>query len=241
VDSSEIKANNSINALVWGGYPGQSGGTAIVDILTGKQAPAGRLPTTQYPTNYANQVPMTDMTVRPSSTSPGRTYKWYTGESVFPFGFGLHYTNFSLKWSSPPKESYNIQELVSAASSSGAAHTDLALLDSAFKLTVRNTGSVTSDYVALLFLHTTTGPTPAPIKQLVGYARAKAIGAGKSATAELSVTLGSMARVDKEGNSILYPGSYTVWVDADVNGNGLVKTSFELTGKQQTISEWPQP
>ncbi|KAF5348440.1 hypothetical protein D9757_005937 [Collybiopsis confluens] len=241
VDSSQIKANASVNALVWGGYPGQSGGTAIVDILTGKQAPAGRLPITQYPANYVNQVPMTDMTVRPSSTNPGRTYKWYTGESVFPFGFGLHYTKFSVSWSRSPKSSYNIQDLIAAAASSSSAHTDLALLDSAFQLTVRNTGTVTSDYVALLFSNTTAGPSPAPIKELVGYTRVKAIAAGQSATAQLSVTLGSIARVDVNGNSVLYPGSYTVWVDTDVNGQGLAATSFELTGNQQTINEWPQP
>jgi xylan 1,4-beta-xylosidase len=241
LDDTQIKANSSIHALVWAGYPGQSGGTAIVDILTGKQAPSGRLPVTQYPANYVNEIPMTDMTVRPSATSPGRTYKWFTGQAVFPFGFGLHYTNFSLQWSQPPKATYNIQTLVEAASSSGAAPTDLALIDSAFELTVRNTGSVTSDYVALLFSNTTAGPAPAPLKQLVGYTRVKGIPAGGSATAQLNVTLGSIARVDENGNSVLYPGSYNVWVDTDINGQGSATGSFELTGSQQTISEWPQP
>lgn len=65
-----------VNAIVWGGYPGQSGGEAIVDILLGKVSPAGRLPLTQYPANYVNQVPMTDMNLRVSATNPGRTYKW---------------------------------------------------------------------------------------------------------------------------------------------------------------------
>ncbi|KIK68708.1 glycoside hydrolase family 3 protein [Collybiopsis luxurians FD-317 M1] len=241
LDSSTIKASASISALVWGGYPGQSGGAAIVDILTGKQAPSGRLPTIQYPANYVNEVPMTDMTLRPSSTNPGRTYKWYTGESVYPFGFGLHYTSFSLSWSRAPKKSYNIQSLVAAAGSSDTVHTDLALLDLAFQLMVRNTGSVMSDYVALLFSNTTAGPTPAPIKQLMGYTRVKSIAAGHSAMAQLNVTLGSIARVDENGNSVLYPGSYTIWVDTDINGRGVAITSFELTGKQQTISEWPQP
>ena len=181
------------------------------------------------------------MTLRPSSTNPGRTYKWYTGESVFPFGFGLHYTSFSLSWSRAPKKSYNIQSLVVAAGSSHAAHTDLALLDSTFELTVRNTGSVTSDYVALLFSNTTAGPTPTPIKQLVSYTRVKSIAAGHSMTAQLNVTLGSIARVDENGNSVLYPGSYTIWVDTNINGRGVAVTSFELTGKQQIINEWPQP
>lgn len=219
---------------------GQSGGTAIVDILTGKQAPAGRLPITQYPGNYVNEIPMTDMNLRPSSTSPGRTYKWFTGKPVFPFGFGLHYTTFSLKWARPPRASYNIQELITTAGRSGVANTDLALLDTAFELTIVNTGSVTSDYSALLFSNTAAGPTPAPLKQLVGYTRVKSIAAGKSATALLNVTLGSVARVDENGNSVLFPGSYKLWVDTDVNGQGLALTSFELTGAQHTINEWPQ-
>ncbi|KAJ4489885.1 glycoside hydrolase family 3 protein [Lentinula aciculospora] len=241
VDSSDIRANDSINALIWGGYPGQSGGTALVDILTGKQAPTGRLPVTQYPADYVNQIPMTDMTLRPSSTSPGRTYKWYTGEVVFPFGFGLHYTNFSLEWAKPPQRSYNIQSLMFAAKSGGGP-IDLALLDrTPFELTVKNTGSVTSDYTALLFSNTTAGPTPAPLKQLVGYTRVKSIAAGQSATAQLNVTLGSIARVEENGDSALYPGTYKIWVDTDVNGKGVAATSFELTGSREVLSEWPQP
>lgn len=184
---------------------------------------------------------MTDMNLRPSSTSPGRTYKWFTGKAVFPFGFGLHYTSFSLTWARPPRASYNIQELIATAGKSGVAHTDLALLDTAFELMIVNTGSVTSDYSALLFSNTNAGPTPAPLKQLVGYTRVKDIAAGKSATALLNVTLGSVARVDEYGNSVLFPGSYDLWVDTDVEGQGLALTSFELTGVQHTISEWPQP
>jgi beta-D-xylosidase 4 len=49
VDSSFLKSNPGVNSLLWGGYPGQDGGTAIIKILTGKISPAGRLPVTQYP------------------------------------------------------------------------------------------------------------------------------------------------------------------------------------------------
>ncbi|KAF5016055.1 hypothetical protein F66182_12392, partial [Fusarium sp. NRRL 66182] len=93
VDSSSIKSNSKVNALVWGGYPGQSGGKAIFDILSGKRAPAGRLVTTQYPAEYATQFPATDMNLRPDGASnPGQTYKWYTGTPVYDFGYGLFYT-----------------------------------------------------------------------------------------------------------------------------------------------------
>ncbi|KAK5996323.1 Exo-1,4-beta-xylosidase xlnD [Cladobotryum mycophilum] len=75
VDSSAFKNNKKVNALVWGGYPGQSGGTAIVDNLSGKHAPAGRLVMTQYPAEYATQFPVTDMNLRPDGKlNPGQTY-----------------------------------------------------------------------------------------------------------------------------------------------------------------------
>ena len=49
VDSSSLVSNHNVHSLVWAGYPGQDGGTAIFNVLTGKVAPAGRLPVTQYP------------------------------------------------------------------------------------------------------------------------------------------------------------------------------------------------
>ena len=56
VDSSSLVSNPGVNSLVWGGYPGQDGGTAIVNILTGKTAPAGRLPVTQYSVSVASLI-----------------------------------------------------------------------------------------------------------------------------------------------------------------------------------------
>jgi beta-D-xylosidase 4 len=82
LDDSQFVSNANIGAIVWAGYPGQSGGQAVADILSGKQAPAGRLPVTQYPASYANAVQVIDMNLRPSSSTPGRTYKWYTGTPV---------------------------------------------------------------------------------------------------------------------------------------------------------------
>ncbi|KAI0052761.1 glycoside hydrolase family 3 protein [Auriscalpium vulgare] len=236
VDSSSLKSNQGVNALLWAGYLSQSFGTAVVDILTGKVAPAGRLPVTQYPADYVNQIPMTDMTLRPNSStgSPGRTYKWYTGTPVFPFGFGLHYTNFSLSWAATPKASYSIQDLLSAAEN--VEFTDLAPLDT-FHLSVKNTGHVASDYVALLFKNSTAGPAPAPLKELVSYARAHSVAAGKATTLALNVTLGSVARVNENGDYALFPGTY----DLSVDTAGLLKYTFELTGQSAIITSWPQP
>lgn len=70
VDSSSLVSNPGVNSLVWAGYPGQDGGTAIVNILTGKTAPAGRLPVTQYPvsttvsTNSQSLIPSGELRER---------------------------------------------------------------------------------------------------------------------------------------------------------------------------------
>jgi xylan 1,4-beta-xylosidase len=77
-DDAILLNNPNVSAIVWGGYPGQAGGEALINILTGKAAPAGRLPVTQYNAEYVDLVGMTDMGMRanPETGNPGRTYKW---------------------------------------------------------------------------------------------------------------------------------------------------------------------
>lgn len=222
-----------MNAILWAGYPGQSGGTALADILTGKAAPAGRLTTTQYPADYVNEVPMTDMTLRPSSTNPGRTYVWFTGTPVFEFGHGLHYTKFALSWASSPSTRYEIPKVSFAQNKL----VDLEVFDT-FNVGVRNTGKVTSDYVALLFLSGNGGPAPLPNKRLVSYTRLHQIPAGKQSTAALKVTLGSVARADTNGDLWVSPGTYQVTVDTGAEIS--LTHQFELVGEAVQISSFPQ-
>ncbi|KIP06623.1 glycoside hydrolase family 3 protein [Phlebiopsis gigantea 11061_1 CR5-6] len=236
VDSSSLKSNKAVNALIWAGYPGQSGGTALANILSGKTAPAGRLPITQYPADYVDEIPMTDMALRPHDDGPGRTYKWFTGTPVFEFATGQHFTTFALSWASPPPATFAIGELVAGAKHAGVAFADLAPLGT-FEVDVKNTGRVTSDYVTLLFSNTTAGPAPAPLQQLVAYTRVKGVAPGRTARAELTVKLGQIARVDENGDSALYPGTYNVWLDTTKE----IMHSFELTGERTQIVDWPQP
>ncbi|TFK45792.1 beta-xylosidase [Heliocybe sulcata] len=235
LDDTVLKNNASVNSLVWAGYPGRSGGTAVLDILSGKVAPAGRLPVTQYPAEYVDQVAMTDMTLRPSATNPGRTYKWYTGTPVYAFGTGEHYTTFEASWLSEPSQTYDIQTLVEQGSQP-STYLDAAPFGT-FNVTVTNTGAVVSDYVTLMFVNGTFGPAPYPNKQLVSYTRLHSVPASNGqSVASLPVTLGALARADDHGNMWLYPGNYTFTIDTP----GLISSSFVLTGTATQITTFPQ-
>ncbi|KAF2270511.1 glycoside hydrolase [Lojkania enalia] len=95
------------------GPPDQGGDVAIMGIITGKAVLAGRLPLTQYPASYINEVPMTDTSLRPSTYNPDRICKWYNGSAVYEFGDGLYYTNFSASIARRLGASYEISDLMS--------------------------------------------------------------------------------------------------------------------------------
>jgi len=177
---------------------------------------------------------MTDMSLRPSSGNPGRTYKWYSGTPVLEFGYGLHFTTFHSSWHTEPDVNYNIQQLISAASDSGPL--DRATFDT-FQVCIENTGNRTSDYVALLFLSGDSGPVPRPIKSLISFGRIRDIGAGTSSVLNLSVTLGSVARADERGDFWLFSGSYRLVLDI---GDGVLTHEFVLEGQDARILQWPQ-
>lgn len=237
VDSSSIKDNENINALIWGGYPGQSGGQALLDIITGKRSPAGRLTTTQYPAEYAMQFPATDMSLRPQGQNPGQTYMWYTGKPVYEFGHGLSYTTFNTALGHSRHmnngNSFNIVSLLSRPHSGYNVVEQVPFLD--FTVKVTNTGSVLSDFSAMLFANTTAGPKPLPNKWLVGFDRLGSLKPGDSQIMSIPVSLDNVARSDTLGNRVVYPGKY----ELALNNERSAVLSFTLTGNETVISKWP--
>jgi len=97
VDMSVAKNTPNVAAILWVGYPGQSGGQAIADVLFGTVNPSGRMPYTVYPANLTSSVSMFDMNMRPGPSNPGRTYRFYTGAPIYQFGDGLSYTSFKFQ------------------------------------------------------------------------------------------------------------------------------------------------
>jgi beta-glucosidase len=81
-------ANDHANAIIDAFYPGEEGGSAVAETLSGKNNPAGRLPVTFY--KDANQLPPFE-----DYAMKGRTYRYFEGTPLYPFGYGLSYTKFA--------------------------------------------------------------------------------------------------------------------------------------------------
>ncbi|KAK3670638.1 hypothetical protein LTR78_009473 [Recurvomyces mirabilis] len=241
VDDSALLNNTKVNSLVWGGYPGQDGGYALIDVLVAKVPIAGRLTTTQYPANYINEVSLFDPDLRPSNSSPGRTYQWYNQEPVLPFGYGLHYTDFEVTWCTPPKSSYSIGSLVGASpppyhgyggSSTNATKSNDASPWTTISAWIGNAGDLSSDYVGLVFLKTANaGPAPYPNKWLASYARLHGLASGAAEELHFTLNLNALARANSDGDLVIYPGDYEMLIDYDSR----LTFNFTLTGQATTI------
>jgi beta-D-xylosidase 4 len=231
VDNTPILNMKGVNSIVWANWPGQDGGSAVMNVLTGATSIAGRLPITQYPANYT-QLSMLDMKLRPGGSNPGRTYRWFN-RAVQPFGFGLHYTTFAAKFAANATVTYDIADIMGKCT---AQYKDTCTVP-AIDVAVTNTGNRTSDFVALAFIKGDVGPKPYPLKTLLSYARLRDIAGSQTKTASMALTLGNLARVDESGNTVLYPGEYSVLLDEPVQA----QIKLVLKGSMTVLDKWPQP
>jgi hypothetical protein len=209
LDLSYIRDSSNYASLIWAGYPGQAGGLAVANVVFGQYNPGGRLPITFYPASYVNAVSMFDMQMRPSPTNPGRTYKFYTGQAVYEFGYGLSYTTFAYSWSNDSSiSSYSIDTLTKHNDDIDERH----VFVQQFWVNVTNTGSRAGDDVVLAFITppktSLNDPSP-PIKQLFGFER---VHLNVNATAEIyfPLHLSALLTTGRDGSKWLEPGHYQI-------------------------------
>ena len=168
-------------------YPGEQGGTAIADVLTGKYNPGGRLPFSWVKT--IGQNPMY-YSVKPS----GRNYSYVEndGKPLYPFGYGLSYTTFE----------YNNFEMPEALDK-----------DNALKLsvTVTNTGKVAGDEVVQVYMHDEIASVCRPLKELVAFKRVT-LNPGESKRVEIEVPYRSFHMWDKDMKFRVEEGWFSVWL-----------------------------
>ncbi|RVW73132.1 Beta-xylosidase/alpha-L-arabinofuranosidase 2 [Vitis vinifera] len=174
-DISFAKNDDKITSILWVGYPGEAGGAAIADVIFGFYNPSGRLPMTWYPQSYVDKVPMTNMNMRPDPASgySGRTYRFYTGETIYTFGDGLSYTQFNHHLVQAPKSvSIPIEEGHSCHSSKcksvDAVQESCQNLAFDIHLRVNNAGNISGSHAVFLF---SSPPSVhnSPQKHLLGF------------------------------------------------------------------------
>ncbi|KAM1181045.1 hypothetical protein ACFX1Q_020925 [Malus domestica] len=226
-DITFAKNNTKITSILWVGYPGEAGGAAVADVVFGHYNPCGRLPMTWYPQSYVDKVPMTNMNMRPDASKgyPGRTYRFYTGETVYSFGDGLSYSTFNHKLVRAPKlVSIPLEEGHVCHSSSCKS---LDVMEERCKnlvfdihLGVKNAGSMSGSHTVMLF-SSPPAVHKSPQKHLLGFEKVF-LSAQREALVKFNVDVCKhLSVVDELGNRKVALGEHVLHV-------GSLKHSFSV-------------
>jgi len=179
-------ADEHLNAIVQSFYPGEAGGQAIADVLLGKYNPAGRLPVTFYRAT-SDLPPFTDYRME------NRTYRYFKGSALYPFGFGLSYTKFACA---------NLRV------EPGADHTLLVAVD------VANIGGSDGDEVVQIYAVPPATSHPRESRALCGFDRVH-LKAGERKTVNLVVPTSALRRWSDYEKAYAVPtGSWSIGAGA---------------------------
>ena len=160
-------AQEHVPAILEAWYPGQAGGTAIADVLFGDYNPAGRLPVTFYRT-------VEDLPAFADYSMAGRTYRFFDGPPLYPFGHGLSYTTFAY------------DSLQTSADTLGAGGSITV------RVNVSNTGRRAGDEVVQLYVQHLASAVPRPKQDLRGFKRVT-LQPGETRTVEFPLAASSLA------------------------------------------------
>jgi beta-glucosidase len=193
-------------ALLAAWYPGEAGGTAIAQTLMGESDPSGRLPVTFYRSTK-------DLPAYADYQMAGRTYRYFTGAPLYPFGYGLSYTPFA----------YGVAQVSKAAVSAGQGVSVAA--------EVKNLGSREGDAVAELYVTTPKSGGGQPRHSLIGLTRVH-LAPGESRTVRFEVSARDLSSVDAAGGRAVEPGVYKLWVGGGQPDKEVEGSSLTISGRQ---------
>jgi beta-glucosidase len=195
------------DAVLAAWYPGEVGGQAIADTLLGRNNPAGRLPVTFY-RSADDLPPFADYGMQ------GRTYRYFKGSPLWPFGHGLSYTRFA----------YQAATVSTARLAAGEPLS--------FDVEVANTGSRDGDEVVQLYLEAAAPGAQEPRHALVGFQRVP-LKAGERRTVQFQLDARALSRVDEQGVRGVQPGRYSLAVGGGQPGHAeVLRAGFEIEGRQ---------
>jgi beta-glucosidase len=192
-------ANENANAILDAWYPGEEGGTAVAQTLSGRNNPAGRLPVTFY-TDVSQLPAFEDYSMK------GRTYRYFKGTPLYPFGYGLSYTKFTYTGLSVPPNPV-------------AAGTPVSV-----DVTVTNSGTKAGDEVVQLYL-SFPDVSGAPLRALRGFQRVH-LEPGSSQKVQFQLQPRDLSMVTEAGQPTIAEGDYLVSV-----GGGQPHTTAQVLTK----------
>ncbi|XP_024517089.1 beta-xylosidase/alpha-L-arabinofuranosidase 2 isoform X1 [Selaginella moellendorffii] len=224
IDIPFALSDSRIAGILWAGYPGQAGGAAIAEVIFGDHNPSGKLPATWYPQNFTS-ISMLDMNMRPNASTgyPGRTYRFYTGPTIFKFGDGLSYTSLSAKFIKAPSflsipSTAPMQPCTGLKKSSSCFHLDATdeksceSLKSQVAISVRNKGAMAISHTLMLFsTPPSAGSDGVPQRQLVGFNKIQI--AGDSISNPVIFDLDPcrhFVHADRDGKKLLRSGTHVL-------------------------------
>lgn len=199
-----------IPAIIQAWYGGQATGTALADILFGRYNPSGKLPITFYRSD-------SDLPAIEDYSMKNRTYRYFNGDVLYPFGYGLSFTKFKFKKLNVPQE-VQIGDTISISTE------------------VVNTGKSAGEEVVQLYLSHKDIAPEAPNSQLVGFQKVM-LQPGERKIVHFKLSPRNLAYVDETGGVNTMPGKIKVYI-GNVCPNaperftsGVLSTTMELKGK----------
>jgi beta-glucosidase len=189
-------------------------GNAVADVLMGDYNPAGRLPVTYY--QSVDQLPPFD-----EYDMKERTYRYFTGQPLYPFGFGLSYTQFAYSELKVPQSVVAGQPVKVSAK-------------------VTNTGQRAGEEVVQLYLTDEKASSPRPIRQLEGFERI-ILRPGESKVVEFTLDSRQLSIINNKDQRVIEPGWFTVAIggkqpgftgNADAYTTDVVTGRFRVTGRE---------
>jgi beta-glucosidase len=202
-------ADENIPAILEAWYPGQAGGTAVANALFGLYNPGGRLPVTFY--RSIEDLPRFD-----DYNMHNRTYRYFMGDPLYKFGYGLSYTTFA----------YSNLQVTPETVAAGEPVT--------VQVEVENTGAREGDEVVQLYLQDVEATSPVPQITLQGLARTH-LAPGEKQTVEFTLTAEQLSFFDDVDGWTLQPGDFRLWVggqqpnlNSDTQPDNVVEGGFVL-------------
>ncbi len=195
-----------VNAVVDVWYPGEAGGDAIADILLGKVSPSGKLPIT-FPMNEG-QLPLT---YNHKPTGRGDDYADGTGQPLFPFGYGLSYTNFEYKLLSVSNPKIKVNDSV------------------ILNFVVSNTGGYEGDEVVQLYIRDELASVVRPLKELKAFKRVHLEPRGQKALS-FTITPAMLQMLNAKMQRVVEPGTFRIMIGSSSKDIRLVERIEVMKG-----------